>query len=152
MWLSLGVYSQGLTNPLSFGQNMNNLIDVHLSFKMPVFRVCFVKVYSVEYNLSRIYKLNAFTGSCTQKFLSKKNLLSMRFMIKNVWRPMVSTVVWLNSQPAFFVMIRCEKENKNYSSFYLCYPWGVMGEMGRGGGRSQMRVRNLLLMALLCDQ
>lgn len=39
---------------------------------MPVFRVCFVKVYSVEYNLSRIYKLNAFTGSCTQKFLSKK--------------------------------------------------------------------------------
>lgn len=46
----------------------------------------------------------------------------MRFMIKNVWRPIVSTVVWLNSQPAFFVMIRCEKENKNYSSFYLCYP------------------------------
>lgn len=36
----------------------------------------------------------------------------MRFMIKNVWRPIVSTVVWLNSQPAFFVMIRCEKENK----------------------------------------
>ena len=30
-------------------------------------------------------------------------------------------VVWLNSQPAFFVMITCEKENENFSSFHFCY-------------------------------
>ena len=84
--------------------------------------------------MSRIYKLNAFTGSCTQKFLLKKYLLSTRFIIKNVWRPTVSMVVWLNSQPAFIMMITCEKENGNYS-FRFPFLLSLRGNGGGGDGQ-----------------